>query len=566
MIKTFPIDFITRVLEQTLLEEHIKDNYFFGGEEQLKLVSFYEQVRSNEEVSRYVELYKDIIDQQNRTNLIGLGICSTTENPTITNVYSSTIIPMTWTCSVRCLLENRDRMNDTINNTISKLKGKKVDVALLKCQDEHDGFAYIPFKVGTIGYSTDETPQLEIKSGDFIGYRTRPLVPLNINNIIADLVTKGFQNTLSTNDYLYESVMGKLKVFQKSFKKVSRSCELELEDFTNYNVGDQTCFEVSFRMVCVDDPSDEQQVPTNPEDFKTEAKVKLYDSANRSYVTTLHLKANEVENPTTRFIAYYSAQIFLPTNYFLDLTDVDLELNDGDTSGDVYYETSQTDWALVENDGLHPEIVFPPEHDSFKEYKVSFSCDSTRVDTPMTLNGKQYCNITFSGSATIVDKSVKLGNDLICVSLKKSKILGSPNYVYEDEDTYYLDPLEMGSGINAAVLPLQISGNNFKSNTHTESTTNQIKYSFVLNEDIVLLKQLFYYSRYGTYKDDDEYVISPNLIFELKEYYCAWGNADVNTFKVKLVDTVDLDNTESDVLTLGIKLQIQGDENYGNDL
>ena len=129
MIKGFPIEFIQKTLTQVLLEEHNKDNKYFGGDNQIFIASFYEQLKTQEEVDRFTEVYSDLVNQQNKTQLIGNGILTLPDNPTYTNLYSAMIIPMTWACSIRTQLKNRDQMIYTINNLTDKLKGRKVDIA-----------------------------------------------------------------------------------------------------------------------------------------------------------------------------------------------------------------------------------------------------------------------------------------------------------------------------------------------------------------------------------------------------------------------------------------------------
>ena len=86
-MKGFSIDFIRQVIEQKLLEEHIKEpTKYFGGKGQVNLFSFYEQLQKEDEVNRFVEVYRDLTEQQNRTGLIMNGTIIAPENPTITNL------------------------------------------------------------------------------------------------------------------------------------------------------------------------------------------------------------------------------------------------------------------------------------------------------------------------------------------------------------------------------------------------------------------------------------------------------------------------------------------------
>ena len=126
MLKTFPIDILRQVFEQTLLEEKIKNHNLFGGDNELKIYSFYETLEKDEEVDRYVETYRELTEQQNRTGLIGLGTITAPTNPSITNLHNGLIIPLEYTLTLRTTLENRDAMLGTLYNLIEKLKGVKV--------------------------------------------------------------------------------------------------------------------------------------------------------------------------------------------------------------------------------------------------------------------------------------------------------------------------------------------------------------------------------------------------------------------------------------------------------
>jgi hypothetical protein len=137
MIHGFVIDFVRQALEQTLLEQHKSNPDLFGGKDQVNIFSLYEQLAKGDDVDRYVENLREIADQQNKTDLILNGVLLAPTNPTITNLYSCTNIPMEWVCSLRCALANRDQALDTLNNLIEELKGSKVDIAELKCVSEN---------------------------------------------------------------------------------------------------------------------------------------------------------------------------------------------------------------------------------------------------------------------------------------------------------------------------------------------------------------------------------------------------------------------------------------------
>lgn len=429
MTKSFPIDFIRQAIEQTLYEEHLKNpSKFLGGENQVSLFSFYEQLVKDEEVNRYVEKYRDLVEQQNRSGIIANGVIVAPENPTITNLFSALIIPMTFTCSFRCLLKDRDIVLDTINNMIETLKGTKVDIAEFESGKL--------FKVGTIGNNGLETPSIE--NGDF----------LNVNSIsgiatkITQLVAYGFVNNVSAeNSYVY------------------------------------------------------------------------YDDST------------------------YGLSVALKTS---------------------------TGWTRFVDDNEHPNIIFPTDSGSFTKYKLSLSFDSLRCEEPRTLNGNENVLISFGGSATLVSDGVKLGNDLIKVGFKKTLIKGNPDITIADT-LHYLEPLEIPSGNSADTQMNNLISNKFITNTHTDSLSISLQYTFICDTNIDLIKQWFRYARYGLQANGTTITylngITPNMIYEVRELWSSWGNVEIDTFKAKIVESIDVENTESDTLTITIPFQIQGDNN-----
>lgn len=441
MLKVFPIDFVRQALEQTLLYEHIKDNSLFGGENQVAIHSFYEQLKSQEEVDRFVETYRDLSDQQNRSGLILNGVLVSPENPTITNLYSCTIVPLTWTCSLRCTIGNRDNAIITINNLIERLKGRKVDIAQLNGVDFNGRKISIPFAVGTM--TSNEIPaNIWLKNGDYIGEANNTT---QLNNLTSALEEQNIVPVFyETYEYVYCYVKygGKLKV-------------------------------VAY----------------------------LYDE-----------------------------------------------------NSDIWK------WHFIDDDGTYPDIIFPPEHTSFEKYKLSLSFDAIRCDEPRNLNAEEYCELSFSGSATLVNENVALGNDLLKISFQKKKIVAATDITFQNAPLFYLEPLEMPSGNNANTTLNQLTSNKFKLNTHTDGIALTLQYTFILDKSNNLIKQWFDYARYGT-TGVGVNDISPNMIYECKEYWCSWGNYEVKTFKAKLVESTDIENTESDVLSLSISMQIQGDNN-----
>lgn len=445
MLKIFPIDFIRQAFEQKLLEEHNKNQELFGGKDQVNIFSFYEQLKNQDEVDRFVENYRDLADQQNRSGLILNGVIVAPENPTITNLYSSLIIPMSFTCSLRCLIGNRDQAIWTINNLINKLKGRKVDIAQLNCVDKEGKKYSVPFMVGTIGQNDGEPA---ITNGDFIGKVN------NINDVstlISNLQEKGLELEITNPTYFYVQHANKLKVVEQR------------------------------------------------------------------------------------------------------------------KTGNNYH------YQFVEDDGTISKIVFPPEHTSFEKYKVSFSFDAIRCDEPRNLNAEEYCELSFGGSATLVNASVQLGNDLIKIFISKLGFQAEQWVSFEQDGVIpgdFLEPLEMPSGSNANTQISQLVSNRFISNSHTDAIALTLQYTFVYDKSISLLKQWFNYARYGIQPDGTETPfrdgITPNIIYEIFEMWSSWGDFEIIPIRAKIVENIDIENTESDTLTLSVTMQIQGENISGN--
>lgn len=443
--KAFPIDFVRQLIEQTLLEEHIKNPHFFGGKNQVNLFSFYEQLQKEDEVNRYVEIYRDLADQQNRTGLIMNGTIIAPENPTITNINSATIIPMTFTCSFRVNIGDRDSALKTISNLIEVLKGRKHDIAELDTGEL--------FKVGTIGNNVNGQPQ--IKSGDYIG------------------------------DFYNQGIFGPIDVMEQYISSL----------ISNYN----------FTQV-------------------VDASMPVY----------YYIIAETSSSATSKPIKV--VKLFDEAPY----------------------------WRLIADDGTQPKIVFPPKHNNFKKYQLSVSFDSIRCDEPFNLNAEEYCTISFGGSATLCDYNILMGNEITKVGIARYKIQAKTP-VSISENLHWLEPLELPSGNSADTQINQLISNKFVNNTHTDSLTLSLQYSFVLDKNNSLLSQWYKYARYGQQADGVSVAylngISPNMIYKIVEMSCCWGVVDYNTIYAKIIESIDIENTESDVMSITIPFQIQGENN-----
>ena len=432
MSKAFFIDYIRQLIIQTLEQEHIKNPNLVGGDNQVNLFSFYEQLVNQSEVDRYVEMYKELADQQNRSGLIANGIIASPENPTITNINKGTIVPLSFTCAFRLLLEDRDLMLETIDNLIAIHKGRKVDIAQFD-----NGKLFV---VGTIGNNVVGTPMIRI--GDFIGIKT------NSEDSVDDFIAERL-NTFNVYPYYFNT------------------SELFLSQRTRY-----LYFEESNLL-----------------------KVAVYN--------------------------------------------VDTEK-----------------WEEKVDDNTYDDVIFPPEHNSFTKYKVSISFDAMRTNEPRTLNGKEVIEISFGGNATVVNKSIKLGNDLTKVCVQKHKLVTKDLEQPLDNVEHWLEPLEMPSGNNADTQLNRLMSNNFVTNTHTDSITISNRYTFICDDDETLLDEWYDYGRYGT-----QTTITPNIIYKVTELYSSWGIVKKKQYLAKIVESIDIDNNENDVLTIAIPFQKQGENN-----
>ena len=540
MIKSFPIDYLRQIFEQTLLREHLKNKNYFGGKDQVFIASLYEQLVEGDDVDRYVDNVSDISEQQNRTSTILNGVITAPSNPTITNLYSCTIIPMEYVCTLRCEEKNNPQALETLNNLIEELKGSKVDVAELKCVSEKFGTSYVPFVVGTIGHN-DGAPML--RDGDYVG---RVVNANNTDDLIGVLRNKGI--TISEDlSWLYCEHENKLKVVNIVNEKGE-----DITDAVDTPVSHGTYLEVD---VLLNDIYRDDQI------YSIEAILTVWGEEESVTIPLDNgrVVSSRVVDDKTAILVIFELEKDIE-EYVDNYVDFDLE--------EIIAYKKNTSYSFIVNDGTHPEIIFPPEHVNFEKYKVSISCEAMRCDPPFDLNGDKYNFLSFGGSATLQNASVIFGNDLVKVAIQKNKIIvsdnESQNIVFGDGATkYWVEPLEMPSGNNPSTKLMQLASNNFKTNSHTDGITPTLQYSFVVDKSIPLIKQWFNYARYGeiVVSESESLAMSPNLIYNVYEVWSSWGEVEIKKTPAKISDSADIDITEGDTMTIGIVLQIQGENN-----
>lgn len=248
---------------------------------------------------------------------------------------------------------------------------------------------------------------------------------------------------------------------------------------------------------------------------------------------------------------------------------IDISSNENDKAYYYCYDTSAKKLVVVgsgarnENaiiyDFAHNQDIIKPIEKDIERYKMSFSFDSIKIDEPRTLNGNDFLTITLGGSATLVNSGVMLGNDLMAIEIKKDHV-ANVDYDFSDSETYYLEPLEMPSGNHANTQLSQLMSNHFITNSHTDGNKLTLQYSFILDREIPLLNQWFLYARYGeNISVVDKDTITPNLVYRVSEIYSSWGIVERHTFLAKVVESIDLENTESDTMTILVNFQLQGE-------
>ena len=205
----------------------------------------------------------------------------------------------------------------------------------------------------------------------------------------------------------------------------------------------------------------------------------------------------------------------------------------------------------------YPDIIFPPAHTSFKKWKLSMSFDSFHCQEPRTLNANDYCDLSFGGSATLASEKVLLGNEITKVGIMFNYVQTSSGKSTYNHTTYpmdWIEPLDISSGNIASTIENQLHSNNFVTNTHTDGLSIRREYTFVCDLSITMINRFFKYARY---KSDT--VITPNIVYLVREVISSWGQVNVYDSNARIIETIEINNNESDVMTITLPLQIQGE-------
>lgn len=176
-----------------------------------------------------------------------------------------------------------------------------------------------------------------------------------------------------------------------------------------------------------------------------------------------------------------------------------------------------------------------------ERYKISLSFNGIQSQEPYINNGVDRVFIFFSGSATIVESKVSLGNDIVLNTIQVG---------YEEGTIFTVEPTEIPASLSVSDDTFQTYGNGYRTTDRNLAIGNKMAYSFIYDNTISLFNDLYTYARFGT--NADTYA---QQVFTIKEYRYAFGVATINTFFAKLGD-VATTNTNGDVITISVNFKV----------
>jgi hypothetical protein len=188
-------------LLRALLVNRINDESVF-------LASFYEQIKGEEAIARYVDELKELIALQNqeksKSNYKALGIVSQSGNANIVNIKQNYILPFDFQVRFDIELTDRDYVLDKIKDMILATKGRKYDLAL-----EDDGGVLVFGEPNTFN-DTFSLP-VAFNNAYFVYSGGDPTVSANFIPDFKNkfLLTKDTQNLDLTTYYIYNNAFYK---------------------------------------------------------------------------------------------------------------------------------------------------------------------------------------------------------------------------------------------------------------------------------------------------------------------------------------------------------------------
>ena len=147
------------------------------------------------------------------------------------------------------------------------------------------------------------------------------------------------------------------------------------------------------------------------------------------------------------------------------------------------------------------------------------------------------------------------------MSFKKSLIKAQTNIALTD-DVHWLEPLEMPNNLGIANEINQLASSNFLQGKQNTGINPTLSYSFVLDKSEPLIYQWWKYARYGIQGQESDTPtystgVTPNTIYEIVEYWSSWGNIEKITYKAKATENIEVENTESDAISLKLNFEVQ---------
>lgn len=199
------------------------------------------------------------------------------------------------------------------------------------------------------------------------------------------------------------------------------------------------------------------------------------------------------------------------------------------------------------------------DYGTFEKFKLTLSCNGAKVDQPYTLEKDEYCEITFSGDATISNDYILHDSDICRIGIKRYRVVANLNISYTD-DYSWLDTLEKNGELGSNQIESQLRSHFFMANSNTDSISINREYEFMYDYREPLLNALYEYAQYGIRGTTPlNVIISPNMEFKVCEIVSSWGYIKKREFTAKLIDSISAPNNEDGIVSIKLTLGIQGE-------
>lgn len=477
---TYDIDLL-----RALFVDKLNDNSIF-------LASFYEQLQDDQQISRYVDTIKELLALQNReqteSSYKAMGIIAQSGSAEIINIKSSYISPLEYQARFDIQLNDRDYVLDKLKTLIDDLRGRKFDLIQLT-----NNTIYIPV-MPTISPSTG-------------------LIALQNNILISPISTAtpndGGIKTAIINDILakYSIIVGTTYTIRQINNPSGNPSQLLQRTFVRSDLGfAYQLFAGTFTYGGLPPAGSNGQYWYNT--LTEELNIKVSGSFEVVSSTSGTTTPAFGGSAGLRFVNTDTQELFISAN----TTTFSNTLSDSTVIGTID-----------------------------QRYKISLSFNGIQSQEPYINNGVDRVFIFFSGSATIVESKVSLGNDIVLNTIQ----------VGNDEGTIFtVEPTEIPASLSVSDDTFQTYSNGYRTTDRNLAIGNKMAYSFIYDNTISLFNDLYTYARFGT--NAGTYAQQE---FTIKEYRYAFGVLTTNTFYAKLGD-VATTNTNGDVITISVNFKV----------